>query len=234
MFVGIYIQPFCAPLQSVLQGTMGTVLICGIVRVVVDVAHVVGDGKPFLNQQVRVSTSRSTPPEVIHHGPDPGLQSTQPWFFAIYLIFLRTWPARWYTSNSCKIPCGKYCVLWSLQTLTWWSVAPRLTCTPRASRNSMPRSYPTTSMRAELPVSDTCMSCTKNSCKGKAVCAGCGEGHNLDDCQNEPRCVNCQGDHVAISRDCPKWKIEKDIVTLKYTENIFQESKMGHISRSMY
>ena len=26
--------------------------------------------------------------------------------------------------------------------------------------------------------------------------------------------------HVAISRDCPKWKIEKDIVTLKYTEKI--------------
>ena len=60
---------------------------------------------------------------------------------------------------------------------------------------------------------------TKNSCKGKAVCAGCGEGgHNLDDCKNEPKCVNCQGDHVAISRDCPKWKIEKDIVTLRYTE----------------
>ena len=32
--------------------------------------------------------------------------------------------------------------------------------------------------------------------------------------------MNCQGDHVAISRDCPKWKIEKDIVTLKYTEKI--------------
>ena len=59
---------------------------------------------------------------------------------------------------------------------------------------------------------------TKNSCKGKAVCAGCGEGHNLDDCQNDPKCVNCQGDHVAISRDCPKWKVEKDIVTLRYTE----------------
>ena len=32
--------------------------------------------------------------------------------------------------------------------------------------------------------------------------------------------MNCQGDHVAISRDCPKWKIEKDIVTLKCTEKI--------------
>ena len=51
---------------------------------------------------------------------------------------------------------------------------------------------------------------TKNSCKRKAVCAGCGEkGHDLDDCKNEPKCVNCQGDRVAISRDCPKWKIDK-------------------------
>ena len=37
--------------------------------------------------------------------------------------------------------------------------------------------------------------------KVKLFCAGCGEeGHNLYDCQNEPICVNCQGDHVAISR----------------------------------
>ena len=80
--------------------------------------------------------------------------------------------------------------------------------------------------RPYIPNPQRCFQCqkfghTKNSCKGKAVCAGYGEeGHNLDDCQNDPKCVNCQGDHVAISRDCPKWKIEKDIVTLKYTEKI--------------
>ena len=80
--------------------------------------------------------------------------------------------------------------------------------------------------RPYIPNPQRCFQCqkfghTKNSCKNKAVCAGCGEeGHNLDDCENEPKCVNCQGDHVAISRDCPKWKIEKDIVTLKYTEKI--------------
>ena len=33
-----------------------------------------------------------------------------------------------------------------------------------------------------------------------------------------PKCVNCQGNHFAISIDCPKWKLEKDIV--KYTEKI--------------
>ena len=80
--------------------------------------------------------------------------------------------------------------------------------------------------RPYIPNPQRCFQCqkfgyTKNSCKGKAVCAGCGEeGHNLDDCQNEPKCVNCQSDHVAISIGYPKWKIEKDIVTLKYTENI--------------
>ena len=80
--------------------------------------------------------------------------------------------------------------------------------------------------RPYIPNPQRCLQCqkfghTKNSCKGKAVCAGCGEeGHNLDNCQNEPKCVNCQGDHVAISRDCPKWKIVKDIMTLKYTGKI--------------
>ena len=85
--------------------------------------------------------------------------------------------------------------------------------------------------RPYIPNPQRCFQCqkfghTKNSCKGKAVCAGCGEGHNLDDCKNEPKCVNCQGDHVAISRDCPKWKIEKGIVTLKYTEkNWFADAR---------
>ena len=79
--------------------------------------------------------------------------------------------------------------------------------------------------RPYIPKPQKCFQCqkfghTKNSCKGKAVCAGCGEGQNKDGCQNDPKCVNYQGDHVAISRDCPKWKIEKDIVPLKYTEKI--------------
>ena len=78
--------------------------------------------------------------------------------------------------------------------------------------------------RLYIPNPQRCFQCqkfghTKNSCKGE-------EGHNLDDCQNEPKCVYCQGDHVAISRDCPKWKIEKDIVTLKYTEkNSFADAR---------
>ena len=80
--------------------------------------------------------------------------------------------------------------------------------------------------RPYIPNPQRCFQCykfghTKNSCKGKAVCAGCGEeGHNVDDCRNDPKCVNCQGDHHAISKDCPIWKQEQDIVTLKYKESI--------------
>ena len=52
--------------------------------------------------------------------------------------------------------------------------------------------------RLYIPNPQRCFQCqkfghTKNSYKGKAVCAGCGkEGHTLDDCTNEPKCVNCE------------------------------------------
>ena len=80
--------------------------------------------------------------------------------------------------------------------------------------------------RPYIPNPQRCFQChkfghTKNSCKGKAVCAGCGEeGHVVDDCDNEPKCVNCEGDHYATSKDCPKWDLEKRIIKLKYTEKI--------------
>ena len=45
--------------------------------------------------------------------------------------------------------------------------------------------------------------------------------------------MNCQGDHVAISRDCPKWKIEKDIVTLKYTEKISFADARKHLQHAV-
>ena len=80
--------------------------------------------------------------------------------------------------------------------------------------------------RPYIPNPQRCFQCqkfghTKNSCKGTAVYAACGEGgHTVDDCQNDPKCVNCDGDHRDISKHCPIWKQKKDIVTLKYKENI--------------
>jgi len=42
----------------------------------------------------------------------------------------------------------------------------------------------------------------------------------------KPHCVNCDGDHDSFSRDCPVWKREKDIQTVKVTQGIsFPEAR---------
>ena len=75
---GVTSQPFCAALLSVLQRPMWTGPVHSVVRVHMDITHVVGDGDPFLHKQVRVAiTGRSTPPQVIDQRADPGLDSPQ-------------------------------------------------------------------------------------------------------------------------------------------------------------
>ena len=59
----------------------------------------------------------------------------------------------------------------------------------------------------------------KDSCKNLPACFRCGQqGHDSTDCQRAAKCANCQGDHVAASKDCPVWKNEKHIQKVK-TEN---------------
>ena len=72
------------------------------------------------------------------------------------------------------------------------------------------------------------------SCHNKEICFRCGrEGHDGKDCTEDPRCKNCQGGHMASSKDCPRWKTEKEIVTLKCTKNIsFYEAKALHAQNS--
>ena len=59
----------------------------------------------------------------------------------------------------------------------------------------------------------------RDSCKNLPACFRCGQqGHDSTDCQKAAKCANCQGDHVAASKDCPVWKKEKEIQKVK-TEN---------------
>ena len=59
----------------------------------------------------------------------------------------------------------------------------------------------------------------RDSCKNLPACFRCGQqGHDSTDCQRAAKCANCQGDHVAASKDCPVWKKEKHIQKVK-TEN---------------
>ena len=49
---------------------------------------------------------------------------------------------------------------------------------------------------------------TKFNCWKNDVCIKCGKEDHTDSqqCTNEARCVNCQGNHASNNKTCPKWK----------------------------
>jgi hypothetical protein len=87
---------------------------------------------------------------------------------------------------------------------------------------------PPTSLRVEylelevrpfVPNPMRCFNCqrfghSKQFCRREAVCPQCGKaGHAEEKCTASPRCPNCQGTHSAFSKECPKWREEKAILT---------------------
>ena len=87
-------------------------------------------------------------------------------------------------------------------------------------------------VRPYIPNPRRCFNCqgyghAKTKCQNKTVCAKCGqEGHEYETCTNDPHCLHCKGSHAASSRECPKYKHEKKIMELVYTEKItFYEAK---------
>ena len=66
---------------------------------------------------------------------------------------------------------------------------------------------------------------TSKNCKSTKRCGNCGDDHH-GDCDRPSHCVNCDGDHAAYDRDCPQWKMEKEIQTIKAKNNIsYSEAK---------
>ncbi|GBN60462.1 hypothetical protein AVEN_176756-1 [Araneus ventricosus] len=69
---------------------------------------------------------------------------------------------------------------------------------------------------------------TITACRGKQICARCSlPDHDSNNCSSTtPKCYNCNGEHPAFSRSCPRYKLEKEIQTVKITKNIsFQEAR---------
>lgn len=58
----------------------------------------------------------------------------------------------------------------------------------------------------------------QDRCTRLPVCGRCGEQDIHIDCQKNYKCINCQGNHHANSRNCETWKKEKEIIRLKYTK----------------
>ncbi|XP_033744306.1 uncharacterized protein LOC117330192 [Pecten maximus] len=87
---------------------------------------------------------------------------------------------------------------------------------------------------AYIPNPLRCRNCQKyghheDRCGRNTVCEHCGREGHTDNAQCNivgKRCINCQGNHAASSRDCPAWKKEREVLRVKYTENIsFPEAR---------
>ena len=104
------------------------------------------------------------------------------------------------------------------------------------AQSSAPKSikagYVVLPIETYIPNPLRCFKCQKfghgmNSCRGKVVCAHCGEHHNSVDCSsNLKKCVNCLGEHSASSKQCPQRQMNVKINQIKYTQNVsFEDAK---------
>ncbi|GFU70930.1 uncharacterized protein TNCV_3633421 [Trichonephila clavipes] len=61
---------------------------------------------------------------------------------------------------------------------------------------------------------------SQTACRGQLTLRCASVGHASSDCTLEQKCVNCSQPHSADSKLCQKWKIEKEIQTIKTNRNI--------------
>ncbi|XP_055924430.1 uncharacterized protein LOC129956532 [Argiope bruennichi] len=86
--------------------------------------------------------------------------------------------------------------------------------------------YMRLAVRPYIPNPLWCFQCqrfghSKSNCRGTLTCARYAvKGHESQQCSAEEKCVNCNGNHTSFSRSCPRWLMEKQILTIKHKENI--------------
>ncbi|GBN35013.1 hypothetical protein AVEN_183830-1 [Araneus ventricosus] len=101
---------------------------------------------------------------------------------------------------------------------------------------SIPKSvriaYLNSSVRPYIPNPLRCFKCqrfghTVHACRGIQSCTRCSlPGHDSQTCSETPCCINCKSDHPAYSKTFPRWKIEKEIQTVKIKQNLsFKEAR---------
>jgi len=81
-----------------------------------------------------------------------------------------------------------------------------------------------------IPKTRICFSCFRvghlnKTCKSRPRCLYCGETvHDSSEVyslkQAPPKCINCKGDHLATSHDCPRVMTHKMALSMAATENI--------------
>ncbi|GBM53587.1 hypothetical protein AVEN_105479-1 [Araneus ventricosus] len=68
----------------------------------------------------------------------------------------------------------------------------------------------------------------------KENCAHCSLPHHNSQTYKSttPKCFNCSGEHPSFSRSYPRYKLEKEIQTIKITKNSFQEARQIVMNRT--
>ena len=67
------------------------------------------------------------------------------------------------------------------------------------------------------------------------MCGESGSDHIELSCNNPIKCANCHGNHPADSRHCLVWRREKEVNTLKHTNNIsFPEARKSIQSKNQF
>ena len=94
--------------------------------------------------------------------------------------------------------------------------------------------YLVTKVDIYIPNPLLCFNCFKfghgsKTCRVQLVCPNCsgnGHQHNEKDCKYPLKCINCGEEHSARSKECKTWKKEKEVLQVKYTQNIaFPEAR---------
>lgn len=97
--------------------------------------------------------------------------------------------------------------------------------TPKIPQNIKVAFYQNVPVRHYIPSPMRCFRCqkfghTSAKCNGEQVCV-CGKPlHEGQPCEDPVKCVNCQGNHSARSKNCPIYKQEAYIQELKVKENL--------------
>jgi hypothetical protein len=94
--------------------------------------------------------------------------------------------------------------------------------------------YQLVNVNVYIPNPLRCYRCQKfghheSRCTQTPVCGGCsfvGQDHDSSTCRAEIKCANCKKDHRSNSKECLIWKVEKETLKIKYTQNIsFPEAR---------
>ena len=63
----------------------------------------------------------------------------------------------------------------------------------------------------------------EDACRGWEVCGKCGQKYpdlHMNECEFSNKCAKCGGDHPVYVRSCESRRREKEILSIKYKNNI--------------